>query len=77
MGNDPPPVWPSPQGTARGYSLKPLYKTVPQAAQADRKLYELLALVDAIRDGRVRDREMAEHELRDRLNSPVYAHSQF
>src|SRR5271163_3843306 len=21
-GNDPPPVWPSPEGTARGYSLK-------------------------------------------------------
>ena len=66
-GNDPPPVWPSPEGVARGYSLKPLYKTVPKAAQADRKLYEMLALVDAVRDGRTRDRQMAEQELRSRL----------
>jgi DNA-binding Lrp family transcriptional regulator len=76
LGNDPPPVWPSPEGTARGYSLKPLYKTVPKAAQADRKLYELLALVDAIRDGRVRDRQIAEDVLRDRLSSSAYAVSQ-
>lgn len=67
LGNDPPPVWPSPEGTARGYSLKPLYKTVPKAAQADRKLYEMLALVDAVRDGRTRDRQIAEQELRVRL----------
>src|ERR1700730_674894 len=37
VGNEPPPVWPSPEGTVRGYSLKPLYKTVPKAAQADQK----------------------------------------
>lgn len=66
-GNDPPPVWPSAEGTARGYSLKPLYKTVPKAVKADRKLYEMLALVDAIRDGRARDRAIAEQELRVRL----------
>lgn len=76
LGNDPPPVWPSPEGTARGYSLKPLYKTVPRAAQADQKLYEMLALVDAIRDGRARDRQIAEQELRHRLGSPAYAYSQ-
>jgi hypothetical protein len=66
-GNDPPPVWPSPEGTARGYSLKPLYKTVPKAVKADGKLYEMLALVDAVRDGRARDRKIAEQELRVRL----------
>jgi hypothetical protein len=66
-GNDPQPVWPSAEGTARGYSLKPLYRTVPKAAKADQKLYEMLALVDAVRDGRARDRQIAEQELRARL----------
>jgi hypothetical protein len=74
-GDDPPPVWAFPEGKSRGYSLKPLYRTVPKAAKADQKLYELLALVDAIRDGRARDRQIAEHELRARLSSPAYAHS--
>jgi hypothetical protein len=66
-GNDPPPVWPSPEGTARGYSLKPLYKTVPKAVKADGKLYEMLSLIDAVRDGRARDRRIAEQELTVRL----------
>ena len=66
-GNDPQPVWPSAEGTARGYSLKPLYRTAPKAAKADHKLYEMLALVDAVRDGRARDRQIAEQELRARL----------
>jgi hypothetical protein len=30
-------------------------------------LYELLALVDALRDGRARERRMAERELNTRL----------
>ena len=75
-GNDPPPVWPSPDGMARGYSLKPLYKTVPQAAKGDQKLYEMLVLVDALRDGRARDRKIAEQELRVKLDQPAYADSQ-
>jgi len=33
----------------------------------DPKLYELLALVDAIRGGKVREREMAKKEIRKRL----------
>ncbi len=49
------PVWPDPEGEARGYEFSPLYKTVPAAAKKDGALYELLALVDAIRDGRVRE----------------------
>lgn len=64
---DPPPVWPYSEGNARGYSLHPLYPTVPQAAAADAKLYEFLALVDAIRDGRARERNLAERELTVRL----------
>jgi hypothetical protein len=35
--------------------------------QADPALYELLALIDAVRDGRVRERQLAEKELSARL----------
>jgi len=52
-------VWPDKQGGSRGYALKPLYKSVPYAAAKDPKLYELLALVDAIRDGEKREKSFA------------------
>jgi hypothetical protein len=66
---EPPPVWPDPQGTVRGTEFSPLYKNVPAAARRDAKLYELLALVDAIRDGRTRERELAVRELTGRIDS--------
>ncbi len=66
--SDPPPVWPSADGPVRGFSFAPLHKNVPHAALEDRKLYELLALVDAIRDGRVRERNVAGQELARRLS---------
>ncbi len=62
-----PPVWPDPEGAARGYKLEPLYSSVPKAAKQDRALYELLALVDAIRDGRARERNLAAEHLHKRL----------
>jgi hypothetical protein len=65
--DEPPPVWPYAEGTVRGYSLEPLYPTVPAAAARDPALYELLALVDAIRDGRARERSLAAKEIEKRL----------
>lgn len=73
MSNEPPPVWPWPEGDTRGIGLKPLYKKVPQAALRDSELYELLALVDAIRAGRARERKLAEQDLVRRLRA---AHGQ-
>lgn len=61
--NELPPVWPDPKGEVRGESFSPLYKSVPKAARNDAKLYMLLALVDAMRGGRAREREMAKKEL--------------
>ena len=49
---EPLPVWPSSNGPIRGTALEPLYPGVPEAVERDSYLYELLALVDAIRDGR-------------------------
>ena len=65
--SEPPPVWPDPEGEVRGESFSPLYKSAPVAAKNDPKLYQLLALVDAIRGGRAREREIAKKELKKRL----------
>lgn len=66
---DPPPVWPFAGGSVRGYSLAPLHKNVPAAALEDSRLYELLALVDALRDGRARERALAARELTKRIET--------
>lgn len=64
---DLPPVWPDPEGEVRGVTLEPLHKAVPKAARKDPVLHEMLALLDALRDGRVRERQIAEKELSARL----------
>jgi DNA-binding Lrp family transcriptional regulator len=69
---DLPPVWPDPEGQTKGYSVEPLYTSVPRAARSNPKLYELLALVDTLRVGRARERKLAEEELVKRLE---HAHS--
>jgi hypothetical protein len=66
---EPPPVWPYMQGNARGIAFMPLHKRVPKAALRDPRLYELLALVDAIRGTSVRERQMAKEELTKRLGT--------
>lgn len=71
--NEPPPVWPYADGPVRGLSFEPLYPSVPVAAERDPKLYELLALVDAMRDGRARERNIAAKELVARIGAPVPA----
>ncbi|UIN20801.1 hypothetical protein [Herbaspirillum frisingense] len=53
------PVWPDAKGNSRGQAIQPLYKTVPMAVRHDATLYELLAVVDAIRIGQPRERNLA------------------
>jgi hypothetical protein len=67
QSDEPPPVWPDPDGTVRGYEFSPLYRSVPKVAPRDQAFYELLTLVDAIRDGRAREREIAVKLLTERL----------
>jgi hypothetical protein len=66
--DDPPPVWPDPEGQVRGYEFSPLYSSVPHACKVDPKLYEILALVDAIRDGRARETQIAVKEIQLRIS---------
>lgn len=65
--NEPPPVWPHPGGIARGPGLLPLYGNLPLAAQEDPRLYECLALFDALRAGQARESELAKKLLDERL----------
>jgi len=65
--DDLPPVWPDAEGEVRGLMLEPLHKVAPKAARKDPALYELLALIDALRDGRVRERQLAEKALSAQL----------
>jgi hypothetical protein len=65
--DDLPPVWPDPAGTTRGTAVEPLHSSAPRAAKASPELYELLALVDALRLGRARERDLATRELKQRL----------
>jgi DNA-binding Lrp family transcriptional regulator len=64
-----PPVWPDPNGIVRGYAVEPLYSSVPVAAKFDHLLYELFALVDALRIGRARERNLAGEALKERINN--------
>jgi len=70
---DLPPVWPDPDGEVRGTSLDPFHKMVPVAIRKDPALYELLALIEALRDGRARERQLAERELTTRLRRLLHA----
>ncbi len=60
-------VWPYAKGQIRGQSITPLYPTVPKASIDDKNLYELLALIDAIRIGNARERELAYKKLKNRI----------
>lgn len=71
IGEEPPPIWPYANGKTRGMSFEPLYAKVPIAALKDPNLYELLALIDALRDGRMRERNLAQRELLKRLGDAV------
>ena len=64
---EPVPVWPDAEGTVRGVSFSPLYKSAPEAAKMDKALYEWLALVDALRGGRSREKVLAADEVTRRL----------
>jgi hypothetical protein len=68
-GDDLPPVWPHPQGAVLGLGLEPIHPAVPGAALKNPALYEWLALIDAVRAGRGRERELATRELSARLSA--------
>lgn len=65
--NDTIYVWPTELGTIEGQGLRPLYDSVSKAIRKDKKLHQLLALVDVVRIGNAQERELAIHELKARI----------
>ncbi len=63
VDNGEPLVWADPEGELRGQSIKPLHRAAPGAARRDPKLHAGLALVDALRGGRARERKLAAEKL--------------
>ena len=70
IGDTPVPIWPYAEGDQLGLALEPLYSSVPKSVMQypDQLFYDLLALVDAIRSGRARERNMAIKLLREKLH---------
>jgi hypothetical protein len=60
-------AWPDEQGNIRGLSIEPLHSNVPKAAKNDALLYKLLASIDILRVGRVRELNMASNELKKEI----------
>ena len=60
-------VWPFAKGNVRGHGITPLYATVPQAVLEDEQLYAMLALADALRVGKSREKNIAVQELKNRI----------
>jgi DNA-binding Lrp family transcriptional regulator len=61
------PVWPDAHGEARGIALQPLHSSVLDAVRKDKDLWEFLALVDSLRIGNARERNLAEKKLKKKL----------
>jgi len=69
------PVWPHPQGNAHGPTITPIHRRAPDAALRDPALYEVLALIDALREHRPGERRLAEQELTRRVRRVNVARS--
>lgn len=64
FSSDLPFVWPAIEGNARGQAIEPLHKGVVQAVKQDEDLYKLLASIDILRVGKVREINLAIKELK-------------
>ena len=60
-------VWPSGKGNIRGQAIKPFHPNTPEACLRDKKYYELMALTDAIRIGKVREQNMAFEMIKQKI----------
>ncbi len=67
--DDLPPVWPDALGDHRGLTLQPLHRSATEIARRDPYLAGSLALIDGLRVGDARVRNLADELLRARLNA--------
>lgn len=62
-------VWPFAKGNIRGQAIEPLHPNLPEACLRDSGFYELAALADSIRVGKVREKQMALEMIQERLKN--------
>jgi hypothetical protein len=62
-------VWPSGKGNLRGQAIEPLHPNTPEACLKDSSYYELMALTDAIRIGKVREQNIAWDIIKQRISN--------
>lgn len=60
-----PPVWPTADGDVRGQALAPLHPSAPLAINRIPRLGDLLSIVDSLRAGDIRIRDVATKAIRE------------
>lgn len=66
-----PVVWPSVRGRLVGAAVQPLIPSAPELEIRCPPVYDILTVIDALRIGNARDREVASRILRERLEKTV------
>ena len=67
VSDDPPPVWPDPDGSVHGHAVEPLDPRLPALSRTWPAVAQLAALADAIRLGDVHSRAAAQRHLHGRI----------
>jgi hypothetical protein len=62
-------LWRYAKGTMKGHPIQPLYPKQIMAAMCDQRLYYMLALIDAIRVGKAREKAIAIEHLSNYFNA--------
>ena len=62
-------IWADAKGSVRGQVIEPLDKRVAEITKNDPELYDMLALIDAIRVGKNREKEIAGKLLKEKIQS--------
>lgn len=67
-------IWEDPHGKVRGQVIEPLDKRVADIIKKDPELYDILALIDAIRVGKNREKEIAGRLLKEKIQAHALSH---
>ena len=60
-------VWPDIEGNSYGQAIEPFYANQIKAVKKDQKLHEVLAMLDVLRTGKIRERKIAIDYLKSLL----------
>jgi len=58
-------VWPAEFGTVTGLELKPVYHSIPALCVAHPEFYPVFSVLDSLRTGRARERELAARYIQE------------